>query len=278
MRFERRTNRFLFRSVFAYTPLSSKKLPLGRGKPAGGSTAPCRLARQEREFYGKDVTQEFKDERFCVRVRVRVRLQASPHTRTPTRTPASLGERAMEGEDGNDDDVKRRQNLFEKMRGIMQLDEMLRRAVIIITFAATSAAFANDAVPVPFRGESSALTEALVLVDYESKSPRRPLPTVFGKRGSNLLWDQRGAIQLTALQEESQFRPFLMSSIEELEKYTVTFTDDANAWTVLGVRLYQNKGMNESMEALARARAAEPVERGSLAGNSWDSAHEFNHA
>lgn len=128
-----------------------------------------------------------------------------------------------------------------------------------IALVVSGAADASDIVPVVIRGDAPPMSVAEALVDFGSASPRRPLPTSFGKQGSNLLWDERGRIKLDELAKESRFRRFLESSIEELEKYTVQFAEDADAWTVLGVRLYQTNNFEASIKAITMARAMDPT-------------------
>lgn len=134
----------------------------------------------------------------------------------------------------------------------------MRSIFIISLIAFAGMCLADDVVPVTIQGKTPSMTDPQALVDFGSYTPRRPLPTTFGKTGSNLLWDERGRIKLDALASESGFRRFLESSIDELKKYTLEFGDDANAWTVLGVRYYQTNNLSASIEAIAMARMMNP--------------------
>lgn len=113
--------------------------------------------------------------------------------------------------------------------------------------------FSVDAGSVP----GSAFVEPSLWVDFDSMvTGRRSLRPVAASE--NFLARETPPLRLDGLRDEPGFAPFLDWEIHDLERYARSVPGDADAWTVLGVRLFQAGRMGESVEALHRARRSDP--------------------
>jgi len=113
-------------------------------------------------------------------------------------------------------------------------------------------------IQVPIFSISSALVDNHAYMDITLKSGIKPLAWKSRPGMENVLWNDNLNLRLEDIATETQFGRYLASSIDELEAYTVEFPDDANALTVLGFRHYQTNSIEDSIQAFARARIADP--------------------
>jgi len=113
-------------------------------------------------------------------------------------------------------------------------------------------------IPVPVTGILSPLLDPHAYIDITLKSGIKPLAWKSRPGMENVLWNDKLKLRLEDIATETQFGRYLASSIDELEAYAVEFPNDANALTVLGFRHYQTNSIGDSIQAFARARAADP--------------------
>jgi tetratricopeptide (TPR) repeat protein len=119
---------------------------------------------------------------------------------------------------------------------------------------------ASELEPVVFDAadKPSALIDPSLFMDFGA----RPVSSLFTRPATsppvNFLRDKSIPVKLENLADEPQFAPYIMASISELTQQAGRLDSDANAWTVLGVRLYQTNQVAESIAALQRAREIDP--------------------
>lgn len=113
-------------------------------------------------------------------------------------------------------------------------------------------------IPVPVTGILSPLLDPHAYIDITLKSGAKPMAWKSRAGMENVLWNDKLKLRLEDIATETQFGRYLASSIDELEAYAVEFPNDANALTVLGFRHYQTNSIGDSIQAFARARAADP--------------------
>lgn len=129
----------------------------------------------------------------------------------------------------------------------------LLAAMLLLTV--TRSGFAIDVFPVPVGGLYPPTTESTALLDGRLA---RPAPPASSASTRELLWSIRGGLQLSRIVGESRYREFLNFDLDALRHYAEATPDDQRAWTVLGVRLVQNRQIDAAYLAMAKARAINP--------------------
>jgi tetratricopeptide (TPR) repeat protein len=107
-----------------------------------------------------------------------------------------------------------------------------------------------------------------VAIDFEDNEATQDVLLDFGSMPSGRLFKQRDQSEKDGAPRASDrmiiVTPALMAfrdyAIPELERYLITMTNDVHARTVLGVRLFQENRLDESLNALRSALTINPLE------------------
>jgi len=133
------------------------------------------------------------------------------------------------------------------------------RLMMLLVLAAPEFTFAeqSDIEPVRLNPTSaSGLIDSEVFLDFGTVTADRYFASRSPFRPEDMLWKNAAPIKADVLQGEPRFTMFLDWTSEELSQYVEVFSDDVNALTVLGVRLYQAKEIEQSIAMFERARRA----------------------
>jgi tetratricopeptide (TPR) repeat protein len=138
---------------------------------------------------------------------------------------------------------------------------MIRRLtwclVLLPVLSAPEFTFAeqSDVEPVQLEAVStSGLIDSRVFLDYGTITADRYFASRSIFRPEDMLWKNATPIKADVFQGEPQFAMFLDWTSEELARYVEVFTDDVEALTVLAVRLYQAREIEQSIAMFERAR------------------------
>lgn len=130
-----------------------------------------------------------------------------------------------------------------------------RFIVACLLLASSPAAQALEVFPVPVGGLYPPTTDSSALLDVRLARPGPPPSSI---RARDLLWSIRGGLQLSRIISDSQYRGYLDFNLQHLSAYAAATPDDQKAWTVLGVRLLQDRQIDAAYQAMNVARAINP--------------------
>jgi tetratricopeptide (TPR) repeat protein len=125
----------------------------------------------------------------------------------------------------------------------------------LFMLAGATAVYGLEVYPVPVGGLYPPTTESAAMLDARLARPGPPSASASVRE---LLWSIRGGLQLSRFVDDSRYREYLHFSLDELKGYASMTLDDQKAWTVLGVRLLQDRQVEAAYKAMARARAIDP--------------------